>query len=319
MALSLWLGCYVITRSPRSRLAWQASLTLWSLAGIFFDILVTINPSPATTWWLGWPIYLPLAIWYHLSLELAPPDRARRQRPFLYGAYVAALALDLIIGFTPWVVADARQGLGVMIKTFVPGPLFPLLPVGFIGLSLLMLFNFWQARLSVGNLALRKQLDILILSSALGVIAIGYGVVAAVLHLSAPTLPIVIALGFGVALLGYGTIRYSALAEGRILRYDFVFSGLLIAVVAAIYFVALTIFEVPFIIHVFAVALVVVTHAGHDFARRVLDRLFLRRRERVLRAALHSVAVEVGEREAVDEGLRSALAAVVTTVEARWG
>jgi hypothetical protein len=62
MTLSLWLGCYVITRSPRSRLAWQSSLTLWSLAGIFLDSLVAINPSPATNWWPGWPLNTPLAV-----------------------------------------------------------------------------------------------------------------------------------------------------------------------------------------------------------------------------------------------------------------
>ncbi len=319
MALSLWLGCYVITRSPRSRFAWQAGLTLWLLSGIFFDSLITISPSPATAWWPGWPVSLPFALWYHLGLGTLPPDRARRQRPFLFLVYGAALANDILLGFTPWVVADADRGIGMMIKAFVPGPLFPVMPVGFSGLSLLVFYNFWQARQSAPNLALRKQLDSLVRGTALGALGVGYGMTAVVFKMAVPTLPMLLALGLGVASLGYGIVRYSALTEGRVLRYDFAFSGLLVASVAAIYLALMLAYGIPSGVQVFVLALVIVTHSGFDFARRLLDQLFLRRRERALRATLHSAATEVGEREEAEEGLRSALAAVVTAVDARWG
>jgi GAF domain-containing protein len=319
MALSLWLGCYVITRSPRSRLAWQSSLTLWSLAGIFLDSFVAINPSPATNWWPGWPLNTPLAVWYHLSLETLPQNRACRQRPILFVVYAATILLDLILGLTSWVVADSRRGIGVTIKIFTPGPLFPLLPICLTGLSLLTLYNFWQARQSAPNLALRKQLDSLVRGTALGALGVGYGMAAVVFKMAVPTLPMLLALGLGVASLGYGIVRYSALTEGRVLRYDFAFSGLLVASVAAIYLALMSAYGIPSGVQVFVLALVIVTHSGFDFARRALDQLFLRRRERALRATLHSAATEVGEREEAEEGLRSALAAVVTAVDARWG
>jgi GAF domain-containing protein len=323
MALSLWLGCYLIARSPRSRLAWQAGLTLWALGGLFIDSLVSINPSPATNWWLGWPINLPIAIWYHLSLEILPPGRARRQRLLLYTVYGLAILFDVLLAATPWVVADARNGLNVFTKVFQPGPLFPLLPASLSALVLLTLYNFWQARRAAANLALLKQLNSLVRGTFFGALGIGYAVAVVVLKLPAPTLPIVFFLGLAVATLGYGIVRYSALVEGRILRYDIAFSGLLVLAVATVYAAAVAILfrseSVSVAVIAFIVALAILSHTGFGFARRVLERPFLRQPERALRAALRTIALEVGEREAIEEAFRSALAAVVVGVASRWG
>ena len=322
MALSLWLGCYLIARSPRSRLAWQAGLTLWALGGIFIDSLISINPSPATSWWQGWPINLPIAIWYHLSLETLPPARARRQRRLLYVVYGLAILFDVLLAVTPWVVADARHGLDVFARVFEPGPLFLFLPVSLIGLMSLTLYNFWRARQAATNLAQRKQLNSLVRGTLFGALGIGYAVSIVTLKLAAPTLPIVFCLGLAVATQGYGTVRYSALVEGRILRYDIAFSGLLVLAVSTAYAAASWILfrdkGVSLDVLAFVVALAILTHTGFGFARRVLERPFLRQPERALRAALRAAAAEVGEREATDEGLRSALAAVVIGVSSRW-
>ncbi len=227
MALSLWLGCYVVTRSPRSRLTWQAAFTLWALAGFFTDVLVSINPSPATAWWPGWPVILTLAVWYHLSVQTLPPDRARQQRPLLFFAYGQAALLDVLLLRTHLLLTDVRFGLSVFAKEFTLGPLYPLLPISMLGFELLTLYNFWRARRSTSNVALRKQLNSLVRGTFLAVLAIGYTLGAVALRVQVPTLPIVLALGLSVTLLGYGIVRYSALVDGRILRYDFALSGLL--------------------------------------------------------------------------------------------
>ncbi len=323
MALSLWLGCYLVSRSPRSRLAWQAGLTLWTLAGIFIDSIVSINPSPATSWWPGWPINLPIAIWYHLSLETLPPDRAGRQRPFLPIVYGLMILFDILLAFTPWVVADAPGSLAVFAKIFAPGPLFLFLPVSLIGLMSLTLYNFWRARQAVTNLALRKQLNSLVRGTVFGALGIGYAVAVVALKLAAPTLPIVFFLGLAVVTLGYGTVRYSALVEGRILRYDIAFNGLLVLAVSTAYAAASwSLYQdrgVSIDVFAFVVALAILTHTGFGFARRVLERPFLRQPERALRAALRHAAAEVGEREAIEEGLRSALAAIIVGAASKWG
>jgi hypothetical protein len=43
LTISLWLGFYIFTRSPRSRVSWLASATLWSLCGYFLISLTYIQ------------------------------------------------------------------------------------------------------------------------------------------------------------------------------------------------------------------------------------------------------------------------------------
>ncbi len=44
LAGAVWLGVYLVTRSPRSLIAWLTSLTLWSLAGLFLNVLLAVYP-----------------------------------------------------------------------------------------------------------------------------------------------------------------------------------------------------------------------------------------------------------------------------------
>lgn len=319
LALSLWLGCYIVVRSPRSRLAWLAGLTLGSLAGVFFDTLVADSSSPFTAWWFGWPLNLPIAIWYHLSLETLPAAEAKPQRRWLLATYLLAAGADVLLGLTSLIVRDPLHGFGPTFKVFTFGPLIFLLPVAPIGLSLLMLFNFWRARRAAASTPLRQQLEGLVRSTLFETLGILYGVVAVLFGQAWPTWPMLAALLLGIILLGYGIIRYSTLIEGRILRYDFVFSGLLIGLMILIYITLMTGAQMPFEIQIIVIAIVILTHSGFDFVRRLLDSLFLHRPERALRAVLRDVAIEIGERDTLDEGLRHALAAVVTAVGARWG
>ena len=323
MAVSLWLGCYVVTRSPRSRLAWQAGLTLWSLGGIFVNLLVSSDPSPANSWWLGWPVNLPLALWYGLSLETLPADLARRQRPLLFPIYGQAVLLDVLLRGTPWIVSDRKLAIDAFIRSPSLGPLFPLLSVSLVGLSLLTLYNFWKARQAAANVALRKQLNSLVRGTVFSVSAILYLLGAIGLNSTLPTLPLALALGMGVGTLGYGIVRYSALVDGRILRYDFAFSGLVILIVSAIYLALLSPFYgaagLPSMVAVAVVSLVIVTLSGYEFVRRWLDRPFLGRSEHMLRASLRVAATDVEERAKTELGPRSALAAVVVGVNATWG
>ena len=68
LAVAVWLGIYIITRSPRSAIAWLAGFALWSLAGFCFNVLLALNPPPS-------PAHLPL--WMRTIPEIChPPKRA---------------------------------------------------------------------------------------------------------------------------------------------------------------------------------------------------------------------------------------------------
>ncbi len=322
MAVSLWLGCYIVTRSPRSRLAWLAGLTLWSLAGIFVTVLLATEDSSSATRWPGWALNLTQTIWYHLSLETLSPEQGTRQRPFVPVVYGLAVLLDLLLLQTSLIVSGRVPGVGGYTTVFGHGPLFAAWPVFSIGLALLTLVNFSTARQAVRDLVRQKQLNSLVRGTFLGVLAVLYWTVAISLGVSVPALPIVLALGFGIGTLGYGIARYSALIDGRLLRLDFALSGLLILALSAIYLAAAAFLFRPawsIVAAIIVVALTIFTHTSFEFARRLLDWPFVQRPARALRATLRVAAFDVVERKSLEDGLRSALAALVAGVDARWG
>jgi len=46
LVITVWLGWYVITRSPRNLLSWLTTLTLWSVGGLFLNTILALNPLP---------------------------------------------------------------------------------------------------------------------------------------------------------------------------------------------------------------------------------------------------------------------------------
>ena len=46
LVITVWLGWYVITRSPRNLLSWLTGLTLWSVGGLFLNTILALNPLP---------------------------------------------------------------------------------------------------------------------------------------------------------------------------------------------------------------------------------------------------------------------------------
>jgi hypothetical protein len=49
LVLAIWLGLYLISRSPRHAISWLTALMLWLLAGVFLNVLLAINPPPVVT------------------------------------------------------------------------------------------------------------------------------------------------------------------------------------------------------------------------------------------------------------------------------
>ena len=54
LAATLWLGWYIVTRSPRRLISWLTSLALWSLMGPFLNILLALTPLPSRPDTPGW-------------------------------------------------------------------------------------------------------------------------------------------------------------------------------------------------------------------------------------------------------------------------
>lgn len=60
MVVAIWLGVYVITRSPRRAVSWLTGLTMISFSGWFLNVLLAIHPPPSP---LSLPAWLTPFLW----------------------------------------------------------------------------------------------------------------------------------------------------------------------------------------------------------------------------------------------------------------
>jgi len=299
LALSLWLGFYIVTRSPRSRVSWLASATLWSLAGSFLNSLTYINVSPedgTLPWWWGWSVALAAPFWFHLSASFLPSRLASKQRLLVILVYFLTLNFVAVEAYTPWVFAGATTKPPIYNSAQRPGPLYLLFGLYLIAVPSLSLYNLWLSRKQTKSPPIRQQFVILLWATSLAIFSGVYTTLSTQLGLDTPTFISSLSLGAGVALLGYGAARYNALVEGRVSGSDFVYTTLAISLVTGFYllvtFISYIVYDVPFIAFIFVIMLAITSHSLYDWARTYLDRLFYRRQYREVRANLRDFARE---------------------------
>lgn len=274
LIVSLWLGFFIVTRSPRSRVSWLAGATLWSLAGYFMNGLTHIRGSPgeiALPWWWGWSVALAVPFWFHLSVSLLPSELARRRRPLVIVVYLITLNLVAMEAYTPWIFAGATTQSPIYSSAQRPGMLFPLFGFFLVAVPTLAFHNFYVSRRRATSPPIQQQFTTLLWATALAIFSALYTSLSIGFGLDTPALASSLGLGAGVALLGYGVARYNALIEGRAIRLDFIYTSLVAGLVVGVYLlgalVSDLIIDVPFVAFIFIIMLAVITHSLYDWAR----------------------------------------------------
>lgn len=307
LAASLWLGLYIVTRSPTFPASWLAGGALWSLGGYFLDSFLHLNPPQerVLAWWTGWSILISAPLWLHLTtLLLSRPGGWRRLLVgAAYGLAAALLAAELGTGLVfgvwtgvPFVYASAQQ----------PGPLYPLLFVLLTFCPALAALNLYCGWRQSTRPALRRQFVVLLAATGLSMVAGAYLTTSVWLGIGVPLLPGHAALAVALGLLGYGVARYNALVEGRARQGDFAYSLLAITAIVFLYllvaYLSYLVFDISLAVFVFVLMLVILSHSLYEWGGMTLERLFYRRRYRKLWTNLRSFA-----REAEDTDLASQL------------
>ncbi len=101
---SLWLGLYLVTRSPGSRVSWLAALLIWALAALFLrNLLVLEAPGSELLNRLRLLGSLGLPLWFHLTINLEP-DRSDRLARARSNRLYSGLALLLAYGAALFVI-----------------------------------------------------------------------------------------------------------------------------------------------------------------------------------------------------------------------
>ncbi|TEU20502.1 MAG: GAF domain-containing protein [Anaerolineales bacterium] len=326
LIVSLWLGCYIVTRSPRSRVSWLVSATLWSLCGYFLNSLTDIQGPPgegSLPWWWGWSVAIAVPFWFHLSVSLLSGKLARKQRPLVILVYLLTLNFVAMEAYTPWVFSGATMKPPIYNSAQHPGPLYPLFGLYLIAVPALSLYNLYLSWRQAKSRSIQRQFATLLWATSLAIFSGIYATLSTWLRLDTPTLISNFSLGAGVALLGYGVARYNALIKGRAIGLDFIYTSLAIGLVIGAYLLAAFIsdlaFDVPFIAFIFIIMLAIVSHSLYDWARTYLDRFFYRRQYRELRANLRDFAREAVPGHELQEQLRTILETLCRSLDVSKG
>jgi len=329
LAISLWLGFYIVTRSPRRQVSWLAALTLWSMTCLFFNNLLHVNiaPDESLPSWLtsfrGTVIPAP-AFWFHLTTLFLPPKVSRWQRNLVAAAYLAAAFLLIIGGATNQLLPGVTESGRELASSRQTGALYPY----FVGFTLITLI-FALGNLTYGWLRLRgepaasRQAALLWAATLLGSVGAAYLTISIWQGLPIPTLPGELSLGAGLSFLGYAVARYDALIEGRVMRPDFLYSLLGTTVVTAFFLIftsALYLhYHLPFAVIILVTVLAIISHSLYDGIRSFLDRLFYGRRYQALRANLRTFAQEAGTYRELPDQLQAILEALCRSLGAPEG
>jgi GAF domain-containing protein len=345
LAVSLWLGLYLVTRPPRSRLSWLAALTLWSVSGFYLHNALLIHlPGSDVLAWLRVAPMLAMASGFHLllllPLDMEPPGREfflpPLRLPWLHVHFpnITRLAVPLVYGLALLLLLLGVFPLGlppqgslrpvVYLSDRTATPLYPLVPGYLLLLVTLSLLHLWQCRKQETTPKRRRQyiplFGFVILTGLSGL----YLALGVRLQLAIPSFPADLALGAAAVILGYRVAQNQARMQGVAIERDLLYMGLAIGSLTICYVVLAEILHLGG--HMFStvtlIMIVIVAVSSlmlYDALRSSLDRLFYREHFRQLRANLRALSRESGIGQGLPERLQAVLTRLCATLDVRQG
>lgn len=344
---SLWLGMYLVTRNPRAPTAWLTALTLWSLGGLFINILLALNPPPipayrfsalrflfpfwpsglfeqgASAWLQGWSVAPSIAFWHHATLLMRPGKMNTWRWTRVIAGYVIAIAAIEVQAFTQ-ILFSVEGGDPLYLNSLRAGPLYSVFGIALIALTIMSIINLVRSVYIAPTEIVRRQLMTLVTATVFTGLIGPLSLVSSGLNLF--PMPMVVmsgVLAIFVGVVGYGVARYSALVEKRTIDRDFFYNLIGITVMTATYILAswllVITYNAPKVIVIFIPLLGVFVHASLNAGSIFLDWFFYRGETRRLRANLHDLRRLAGESENMKILLAQILDALCGPIKATYG
>lgn len=347
LLITLWLGLYLVTRNPRAPTAWLSAFTLWSLGGLFLNILLALNPPPipafrpsglriifpfwpsalfeqgANAWLQGWSVAPSIAFWHHTTMLMRPGKMNAWRWTRVIFAYLIAFAAIEVQAFTQ-ILFSVEGGDPLYLNSLRAGPLYSVFGIALIGLTVTSVIHLARSAYVAPNEILRRQLMTLVTATLITGLIAPVSLVSSGLDLfPMPMVVMSAVLTVFVVMVGYGIARYSALVQKRTIDRDFFYNLIGTMVIAGIYILAAWImifaYQAPKVIVIFIPLLGVLTHTGLNAASIFLDWFFYRGETRRLRANLHNLRRLAGESENMQIMLEQILAALSAPIQATYG
>lgn len=324
LAISLWLGLYVVTRSHNSGTARLAAAALWVLAAYFFQGALSIKYQEFDSARLRLLILFLIPIWIHLTYLLLPVGLRRDwMRWVIIPLGYAIAAFFLVLGALTDLVFGLQIAEPLYTNARPPGAAYVVtIPFYIVGLAL-MSFNLWRARQTSPNSSQKASLDMFIAATAIVAAAGGYIIGGTYLELALPFWVADLGLAGGIFLFGYAVARYNATLDGRPIERDFSYTLLVVGSLTLFYCVIVWWLylrgEVSFLTLALTVIGTVVANSLFDRLRLSFDRFFYQGHFRQLRANLRVLAREAGTGQTLARRLQTILNSACTFLAIRSG
>lgn len=337
LALTLSLGLYLVTRTPRSRLAWLAALTLWAVTCFFtYNAMAISLPGGSILPWLRGAAVLALALGFHLIL-LLPPEKKRRWIDFFFpplrmpGRIWAAvegrwplvcrlavpLAYDLAIAFIflgvfpLGIPSDDAQGSAVYLADRIPSKHYYLSILYLLLLGTMAFLHLWQSRRQAAGTGRGryKALFATVLLSGLGGLYLSLGTW---FELEWPSIPGDLTVGLAALIVAYTVADYYAQIEGVAIKRDLFYTALAIGSFTLFYVIVAEVLhlggnallDLTLILIIFGAICSLMLYDG---LRSTIDRIFYRDQFRQLRANLRALSRETGIGQSLPHRLQAIL------------
>jgi len=346
LAAGLWLGLYVVTRSPRRWISWLTSLTIWSLSSHFLNVLLALAPlsgpasSPAwlnplaqlwaggapgssNIWLQGWLIIPAAIFWHHATTLMRFPRLGAGRWLWLVLGYGGTIVATIVQVRTSALLAVSPGGDPLYLSTLKAGALYPLFLAGGLIYTAMSLANLAGCIRVAPTPMLRMQFRVMVAATLLAGSVAVLSVAGSILSLRVPIVTTTAPLAAGMVMIGLGLARYSALVEGRTIRRDFYHSAIAAGLAAGFYLLltwgAVHYFGAPPMAYALTVVLAVASHFLVDAARYSRDASIHRRDVRKIQASLHRLANMAGDRDEMDHYLSVTLEPLCACAQAIYG
>ena len=345
--IALWLGLYLVSRSPRSSTAWMTALTLWSLGGLFVNVLLALAPPPATAerlWWHGWlfPFWAadtihqdatawlqgwllgPAVVFWHHATMLMRPGRMNAWRwSRVIAGYIIGIA-GVVLQHDAKIFTAVAGANPLYINALGAGPYFYIFAVAILVLTGLSAVNLLRSARGASTNIAKRQLQTLATASLVTVLIAPVSYISTGLNLLQIPMVVMSALAaIYVVMIGYGVARYSAVAEGRTITRDILYDFILTTVISGIYLIVGRIlvlaYGAPRVVTIIIPVCAIFTHSFLNIGHRLMDRFFYQKETRRLRSNLQQLSRLAGERETLKEKLDLPLGELCNSVKATYG
>ena len=346
LILALWLGVYLVSRNPRYPIAWLTALTLWSLAGMFLNVLLALNPPPQISIWIpglrflfpfwpvrsvasgtniwlqGWSVVPAIVFWHHVTILILPGKLTVWRWTRILLGYILAVITIIVQTNSPFLFAVDHSN-PLYLNSLQAGVWYPLFGTGLIILTAACVVNLIHSARVAHVSLVRKQLIIMAYATTVAGLTGFTILIGLAMGLPIPMAVVSLLLATAVAVIGLGVVRYSAFVQGRTMQHDFFANLLLIGGVTLIYWYACKIlvlaYQAPAVIMVLVPVLAILTHSLTLPVLRLTDRLFYHGETRQLRSNLRRLLRSAGEEGGLEENLGRALETLCDSLDAAYG